>query len=139
MKLELADHQVDNPKSYDIGDIIDIVEDGQNVGKQISKTEWVAGGGDPAEFMAMKKPLIINLVGVSKAKIESFLSMELDQDGDMTSKKRLNSIDYAGIWSALPQTKKDAILNDREVTVTVNQIKNFLKRKLDGGVIDLGI
>ena len=138
MKMELAPHQIDNPVSYDVGDIIDIVEDGELFGVQVSKTEWIAAGLDAEDFMTKKKPLIVNIDGVPRSKVVSFLESDTDVNGDRL-KKRLLNIDYVSLWSILPQAKKDIILNDREITVTVLQIKNFLKRKSNGSIVDLGI
>lgn len=142
MKLELAAHQIGNLKSYDIGDVIDVVEDGQLLGKQISKAEWIDAGEKPGDFELKKKPLIINLSGVPVAKLESFLEADIvvEKEGDESSgKKRLLSIDYVGLWAILPQSKKNRITNEREITITKTQLRDFLKRKSNGAIISIGI
>lgn len=146
MKMTLTPRQEGNPKSYAVGDFIDAVEDGMPLGPRVSKTEWVASGGAPEEFMAFNNNLIINLDGVPKSKLISFFKPEFifasDGEEEVTSKRRLNFLDWASVWPALPQGKKDAVLNDHEVTVTVAQrpaVKNFLKKRIDNSVVDIGI
>ena len=117
---------------YKKGDVVTVQADGFAWGVYESKSVWLAAGNAaedwPGHFALVK------ITGADPDKVRTMLSSDEDADGSMTL-RRLNKLDI----DATPSQIKNKIGTDYEVTVTVNQIQNYIKRKSDGTVLDLGL
>lgn len=105
------------------GDFVDIRGDVVLWGAMESKQEWIAQGNDPALWHGMT--FLIKVPGLEMAKVIAVLDRDI-----------VNEIMRArGVWhiplSVIPQSIMDVIDQDGEYTVTITQLRNFIKKKLD--------
>lgn len=137
--LFAAKRPANNPiNGYHKGDLIEIFEDGVSVGSRCNKVEWIAAGRNAADWPGTFAT--INVTGVDATKLQEIRDRLMadmdteDENGDPIPvsqlRQRLRHIDIPDVLAALPQAKRDKLINDGEITVTWASLKTFIKDKV---------
>jgi hypothetical protein len=115
---------------YRKGDIVVVKDDGWQWGRMESKAVWIAEGRVASEWP--KTFVLLKITGATVAQVLSLI--DPDMTGEVMNARRLRFIDV----DATPAQIKDKIGSDYEATVTKAAIKNYIKRKSDDAVYDVG-
>jgi hypothetical protein len=99
--------------------------------------QWGAAEGLP-------KFVIIKIPGVPAKKAEAFLDVQMEDDAGVPVYENVIEVPlrrgvyrrkaWRVVWASLPQGIQDTLQSTGEITVTVNQIRNYLRRIRDDAV-----
>ena len=120
---------------YKRGFVVCAFEDNHVWGREESKQQWILEGKDPVQWSA--KFVIIKIPAVPAAKAQLLLERQTEDDaGVPLTDANGNPVAYRRRrWSLLvdniPNVVKNTLLTNGEITVTVAQIRNYIKRIRD--------
>ncbi len=106
-----ADPLKDQRGCYKRGDIVQVYEDGACKEPPAPNSKFV----------------IVKIPGLSKATAEQYAKPDEEIIGEevKVNRRRLYNVDF----TALPKTIIDKLKADREITVTLSQVRNYIKNK----------
>lgn len=127
----------ENIKRYDKGMIVVIFEDGHTWGRLESKQQWIAEGNSADTWPSQGKFVIIKIPTVLADKARGLLEHQeeddlgnpfIDTDGKPIIYRRRR---WKLLADSLPAAIRNTLATNGEITVTVAQIRNYLKRIRD--------
>lgn len=130
------DPNIDRQGAYKKGMIVHVVEDGYPWARKESKQEWLIQGNDAVDWHG--RTAILKIPGLAVAKVKELMSVQSEDDtgaphyeDDGIEPRMYRKRRWWLLIDSIPQSIKNAIQADGEVTVTKNQIRNYLKRIRD--------
>ena len=111
-----------------------VVEDGYQWARMESKAEWIAQGNLAADWPHQGKWGIVKIPGVPASKAMELLDLQRTDDAGVPLPGKQDTYrirDWVLDVAAVPAGIRNTILTTGEVTVTVPQIRAFLKRIRD--------
>lgn len=129
----------ENIKRYDRGMVVDVFENGylSQTGRETSKQYWIAEGRDAAQWPGQGKFVIVKIPSVPADKAKGLLEHQeeddlgnplVDVDGNPIMYRRRR---WTLLFNNIPAAIRNTLIADGEITVTVSQIRNYLKRIRD--------
>lgn len=126
-----ADPEKDRRGCYKVGYVVIAVDDGYTWGREESKAQWVADGGAAGSWPGQGRWVIIKIPGISAAKAKELINEQREDDaGVQTStvyRRRLWRVKH----ELLPLAIRNQLAADGEITVTLAQVRNYIKRIRD--------
>lgn len=122
---------------YKRGMPVVVFEDGHTWGRLESKQQWIAEGNTAASWPSQGVFVIVKIPPVPAAKARSILEHQeeddlgfpmVDANGNPTTYRRRR---WILLVDSIPAAIRNTLIANGEVTVTVAQIRNYLKRIRD--------
>lgn len=133
------DPEKDRRGCYKRGMPVQVQEDGHVWGRLESKQVWIAEGRDPAQWPSQGKFAIVKIPGVPKGRALAFLDEQFVDDVGLDyfrtvldlRPSRYRRRAWRLLVDNIPNNLRNQLLNNGEVTVTVTQVRNYLRRIRD--------